>query len=412
MLHPTLSCIRPGVHGRPGGPQVPAAGRVAPGGRAGGPGLLGQRRAPHRARRQRAAQLRRRGRRGGRGRGRRRRAPGRQRQARRQARRRAGARPRAARRAAGRRTAHDPHILARLRVGASARRPPCQPLSPRPTGIQPARLGILPPPSLRGAQARSGISACSPRSCDTVQSAGSGREGAGPAPGAARRRPGAPAGLRRRRARRQRRHRRGHPHRPARPPALWCAAHARTINLIPYLSEALDACPAPLPPKCRTLSLWIGLAVGLPASCKCMQNDRKSGPSHAAHIIAPRYLCLWARPPHSRAAALRRTRARPQTVHATPRGRAAGTASAAPWQPRGVMVAHLAEHRRAVTRVAVAGGGAFFVSASADETCRARGPALPAPAAPQTRLRADVALCACPPRSLLTSQLPARSAPQ
>ena len=37
------------------------------------------------------------------------------------------------------------------------------------------------------------------------------------------------------------------------------------------------------------------------------------------HIVAPRCLCLWARPPHSRAAALRRTRARPQTVHATPR---------------------------------------------------------------------------------------------
>ncbi len=47
-------------------------------------------------------------------------------------------------------------------------------------------------------------------------------------------------------------------------------------------------------------------------------------------------------------------------------------ASAAPWQPRGVLMAHLAEHRRAITRVAVAGGGAFFVTASADETCKAR----------------------------------------
>lgn len=52
---------------------------------------------------------------------------------------------------------------------------------------------------------------------------------------------------------------------------------------------------------------------------------------------------------------------------------AAAAASAAPWQPRGVLMAHLAEHRRAITRVAVAGGGAFFVTASADETCKARG---------------------------------------
>lgn len=53
-------------------------------------------------------------------------------------------------------------------------------------------------------------------------------------------------------------------------------------------------------------------------------------------------------------------------------GSAAAIASAAPWQPRGALMAHLAEHRRAVTRLAVAGGGAFFVSASADETCKAR----------------------------------------
>ena len=51
---------------------------------------------------------------------------------------------------------------------------------------------------------------------------------------------------------------------------------------------------------------------------------------------------------------------------------ATAVASAAPWQPRGVLMAHLAEHRRAITRVAVAGGGALFVSASADETCKAR----------------------------------------
>jgi hypothetical protein len=75
-----------------------------------------------------------------------------------------------------------------------------------------------------------------------------------------------------------------------------------------------------------------------------------------------------------------------------------------------VLVAHLAEHRRAVTRVAVAGGGAFFVSASADETCRARGPARPPPAAPQTRLHVDVAPCACRGGVLLQPQLPARNA--
>ena len=44
--------------------------------------------------------------------------------------------------------------------------------------------------------------------------------------------------------------------------------------------------------------------------------------------------------------------------------------SAAQWAPRGVLVAHLAEHRRAVNRVAVARNGAFFVTASSDETCK------------------------------------------
>ncbi|KAK9909837.1 hypothetical protein WJX75_008190 [Coccomyxa subellipsoidea] len=49
---------------------------------------------------------------------------------------------------------------------------------------------------------------------------------------------------------------------------------------------------------------------------------------------------------------------------------AANLASSTPWQPRGVLVAHLAEHKRAVNRIAVAPNGAFFVTASNDETCK------------------------------------------
>ncbi|KAL4452504.1 hypothetical protein ABPG75_008166 [Micractinium tetrahymenae] len=41
-----------------------------------------------------------------------------------------------------------------------------------------------------------------------------------------------------------------------------------------------------------------------------------------------------------------------------------------PWYPRGVLVAHLAEHKKAVNRLAVAGCGAFFASASSDETVK------------------------------------------
>jgi hypothetical protein len=40
------------------------------------------------------------------------------------------------------------------------------------------------------------------------------------------------------------------------------------------------------------------------------------------------------------------------------------------WRPRGVLMAHLMEHRKAVTRLAVAGGGGFAVSGSADETVK------------------------------------------
>jgi phosphoinositide-3-kinase regulatory subunit 4 len=49
---------------------------------------------------------------------------------------------------------------------------------------------------------------------------------------------------------------------------------------------------------------------------------------------------------------------------------AARARAAAPWRPRGVPLAHLAEHSRAVTALAVARGGRFFVSASADGTAR------------------------------------------
>lgn len=48
----------------------------------------------------------------------------------------------------------------------------------------------------------------------------------------------------------------------------------------------------------------------------------------------------------------------------------ADLASSTEWQPRGILVAHLAEHRRAINRIAVARGAAFFVTASDDETCK------------------------------------------
>jgi phosphoinositide-3-kinase regulatory subunit 4 len=47
-------------------------------------------------------------------------------------------------------------------------------------------------------------------------------------------------------------------------------------------------------------------------------------------------------------------------------GGARGAACHAPWYPRGVLVAHLAEHRRAVTRLAAAPASPFLASASAD----------------------------------------------
>jgi phosphoinositide-3-kinase regulatory subunit 4 len=50
--------------------------------------------------------------------------------------------------------------------------------------------------------------------------------------------------------------------------------------------------------------------------------------------------------------------------------RAASLGFAATWAPRGVLLAHLAEHKRAVNAVAVSQNGAFFVTASADETCK------------------------------------------
>jgi WD40 repeat protein len=52
-------------------------------------------------------------------------------------------------------------------------------------------------------------------------------------------------------------------------------------------------------------------------------------------------------------------------------GAAARSAAAAPsWRPRGVPLAHLAEHTRGVTALAVSRSGRFFVSASTDGTAR------------------------------------------
>lgn len=44
--------------------------------------------------------------------------------------------------------------------------------------------------------------------------------------------------------------------------------------------------------------------------------------------------------------------------------------SGLPWKPRGLLVTHLAEHKKAVNQVAVAGNGAFFATASNDETVK------------------------------------------
>ena len=55
---------------------------------------------------------------------------------------------------------------------------------------------------------------------------------------------------------------------------------------------------------------------------------------------------------------------------ASPAVCAASLGSGAAWAPRGVLVAHLAEHKRGVNAIAVAAGGAFFVTASSDETCK------------------------------------------
>ena len=47
-----------------------------------------------------------------------------------------------------------------------------------------------------------------------------------------------------------------------------------------------------------------------------------------------------------------------------------GAASGTPWQPQGVLTAHLAEHSQGVNQLALAGNGLFFVSASSDETVK------------------------------------------
>ncbi|KAI3438322.1 hypothetical protein D9Q98_000756 [Chlorella vulgaris] len=51
-------------------------------------------------------------------------------------------------------------------------------------------------------------------------------------------------------------------------------------------------------------------------------------------------------------------------------GSSGGGGHQAPWYPRGVLVAHLSEHRQAVSRLALSGCGSFFASASADETVK------------------------------------------
>lgn len=53
-----------------------------------------------------------------------------------------------------------------------------------------------------------------------------------------------------------------------------------------------------------------------------------------------------------------------------PRGALGYGSSIPPWRPRGVLVAHLYEHRKAVNQLAVAANGRFFVSASNDETVK------------------------------------------
>lgn len=47
-----------------------------------------------------------------------------------------------------------------------------------------------------------------------------------------------------------------------------------------------------------------------------------------------------------------------------------GSAYSYTYRPRGVLVAHLAEHRRAVTSLALAAGGALLLSGSADATVK------------------------------------------
>lgn len=43
------------------------------------------------------------------------------------------------------------------------------------------------------------------------------------------------------------------------------------------------------------------------------------------------------------------------------------------WRPRGVLVAHMTEHRRSVNKLALTQGGAFLASASSDETVKVGG---------------------------------------
>lgn len=58
------------------------------------------------------------------------------------------------------------------------------------------------------------------------------------------------------------------------------------------------------------------------------------------------------------------------SVAATPQQISGAAAKAQPWRPRGVLVAHLAEHKRQVTRLASVPGTSLFISTSEDGTAK------------------------------------------
>lgn len=59
------------------------------------------------------------------------------------------------------------------------------------------------------------------------------------------------------------------------------------------------------------------------------------------------------------------------TTHLSGGAAAGGDAGAGPaWRPKGVLVSHLFEHRKAVNQMAVSNNGGFMISASDDETVK------------------------------------------